>query len=327
MMWVGLTLLMLVLPVAVAVFHRLSTVKSGLALVIFMGLLGVTHHYHKLMMPWMENMITITGVLGSNELGGDRPVFFTHPIRYGVSAAVCATVSMLLASAVIWAKHPGRAMRQSVDFFLSPADSNIAVQAILITSAAYLGLELTRCIFSVAFDRHLLPLIPFAGICLFAVFQQSGLSRVPPASWAVLLVFALYAVASTQELNALGRARVVAIDRLKDAGVSDLQIDAGFEHNYWTEADNSGHINDARLVTPPNAYDKSKGPTPNLHFVYRLERLPGPPTAPTSFGQVDYFSLLPPFHRTLFIDRYSSLWKGPSTRQILPKILIDQYRK
>jgi hypothetical protein len=358
MFWVGLEMVLLLLPIAVAVFGRnpmrprsqeqregrregeapsprlrgrtaesrnYRIVQICLSLGLFAAFLGMTHHYHRTMIPWMQNMITPTGVLSSAELSGDRQIVLIRPIRDAIGVVVLAATSMLISSAILWMVRSCGSVAEIVGFFLRPPERSIAVQAMVLTTVAYLGLEWTRCVFDVGFDRHLLPLIVFIGIPILLAFQQNGFVRMPVVCWAVLILFGIYAIASTQELNSLARARVTAIWRLRAKGVKDTQIDAGFEFDYWTEADEFGRINDARLRTPVGAYDKTKGPTPHLDFVYRLERGPTAITTPSSFGQIDYFSLLPPFHRTVWIDTFPDPARRPLSRQFLPKTLIDQY--
>jgi hypothetical protein len=343
MFWVGLEMMLLILPIAVAAFGRnpmrprlrgrisesptTLVVNGCLTLALFVALLGITHHYHRMMIPWMQNMISPTGIMGVNELSGDRPIVLIRPIRYAIAIVALAATALLVSAAILWMVRSCGSMAKLIGFFLRPPGRPIAVQAIVLTTVAYLGLEWTRCIFGVGFDRHLLPLIPFIGIPILLSFQQNGFVRMPVVCWAVLILFGVYAIASTQELNSLARARVQVISRLRALGVKDTQIDAGFEFDYWTEADEFGHINDARLRTPIGAYDPSRGPTPHLDFVYRLESKPTAATVPSAFGQVDYFSLLPPFHRTVWIDTFPDPAKRPLSRQLLPKTLIDQYPK
>lgn len=324
MLWVLLSMMLFALPAAVGAWRRLPLAKVLLATVIFILLFRVTHHYDRVLMPWMKNIITVTGVPSCSDLSGEPPIALTPRIRYGISMVVFASISLLIASAIIWCRRPAAAMKNTIAFFFRPAGENAAVAAVFLTSGAYLALELTRCIFGVAYDRHLLPLIPFAGILILAALQHGGIKHVPILCWTVLVIFAAYGIASTQELNSLQRARVIAIQRLKDAGVTDPQIEAGFEHDYWTEAELFGHINDARLRNPPGAYDPTQGPIPHMKFVYCLERRPTALTAAASFGQVDYFSLLPPFHRAICIDQYTA--PPPPAKSYLPEILLEQYR-
>jgi hypothetical protein len=63
----------------------------------------------------------------------------------------------------------------------------------------------------------------------------------------------------------------------------------------------SGRMN-SRLVVN-RAYRPELSQTPSVIPVYRLEYAPTPETVPSEFGLVGYFSLLPPFHKQVSIDR------------------------
>jgi 4-amino-4-deoxy-L-arabinose transferase-like glycosyltransferase len=325
MFWVGLTLLLMVLPITVAGLRRFSIGKIVLALCIAMGCYLLARHYNKAWLPWMENIIRVSGVLSSNELAGDRPVSLTLPIRRFVSIPVYLAGAYLAATALFWCARSRRLVRRVTDFFFSPTEGKPAAAVVVLVVAAYLVLELTRCISQVAYDRHLLPLIPFVGILILLGQQKAGLQKAPVSSWIALVILAAYGIAATQEVSTLARTRVVAIRLLKDRGIDDPQIDAGFEHSYWTQADRFGHINDARLRNPPGAYNPNEGPTPGLKFTYRLESHLTSYTRPSSFGSLYYFSWLPPFHREVRIDEYDEP-TAPPKRQLLPKVLLEQYK-
>jgi hypothetical protein len=242
-----------------------------------------------------------------------------------VSIPVYVTGAYLVVMAVLWCVDSKRLIHRVTGLICSDAPGNSAAVSLALVILAYLALELTRCIFAVEFDRHLLPLIPFVGILILIGLQEAGLQRMPVMSWIILVIFAGYGIAATQELGALARTRVLAIERLKAAGIKDAQIDAGFEHSYWTEADQHGYINDARLKNPAGAYDPRVGPTPHLIFLYRLERTVTNHTRPSSFGTLHYSSWLPPFDREVRIDQYDEPTPAPQ-RQLIPKLLLDQYR-
>jgi hypothetical protein len=65
----------------------------------------------------------------------------------------------------------------------------------------------------------------------------------------------------------------------------------------------SGRMNNRSVVNPPGAYRPELSQTPSVIPVYRLEYAPTPETVPSEFGLVGYFSLLPPFHKQVSIDR------------------------
>ena len=157
--------------------------------------------------------------------------------------------------------------------------------------------------------RYLLPILPVVATIFLLWFQADNLANrmlhrlVMPLSWALLAVFASYAIASTQDLWALAQARATAAKRLEAAGVHRTAIDAGFEYNSWTQLLISGRMNSRWVVNPPNAYDASLGQTPSVVPLYRLEYEPTPETSGSQFGSVPYFSFLPPFHKRVSIDR------------------------
>jgi hypothetical protein len=305
-----LTTLLLLLPVAIGVLHGLRGRRMAVAALI-LAIVGPAlwlHPYYALG-PWMENTLTPAGVLGTAERG--RPVVLTVPVRAALSAGVFLVAAAVLASALLWMSRPRRAWDEMKAFFLRPSSSAAAAaepvvaQSMLLLCAGYLALLLTRCALNASYDRHVLPLIPCLAIPLLAHRQRrGGGAGASPAAWALLGVFALYAVASTQDVMSLARARVAAAQRLRDAGIPRARIDAGFEYNLWTELETTGYVNDRRIRNPPGAYRPGLGRTPSYHPLYRIESQPTPNTAPTAFGAVPYTSYLPPFRREVFIRRY-----------------------
>ena len=115
-----------------------------------------------------------------------------------------------------------------------------------------------------------------------------------------------------------------------------MRIDAGFEQNYYVQLNRgeNHYINDARIQNPPSAFNPKLGPTPLMDCLYELESRQTPVTEKSEFGTVEYFSVLPPFRRTIYIDRFiDPWWHDPAkaaTRpdpQMLPKDLVKQYRR
>jgi hypothetical protein len=119
-----------------------------------------------------------------------------------------------------------------------------------------------------------------------------------------LAIFACYALASTQDVLAMARARAAAVSRLEAAGVPATAITAGFEYDYWTQLTTAGWINRPEIANPSHRFDPNLGPCPAIRPVYRLETQPDGDTEPTGFGAVDYTSWLPPFRRQVRIDRF-----------------------
>ena len=332
-----LTLAMLILPAIVGTLRHKPGVRELIAIVLCVIAWFVLRHHSRFVEPWMGNILSNDGVLSSIEIGGGRPSVLSPNCRLAVSIIVIAGLYFVLASAVNWAwRNRPDALPRSISFFFKTPQDQIPIAAMVLLAMALFSLEITRCISGVAYDRHLLPFIPMVVIPLLCALQRNGLSKMPLECWLFLVAFTIFAIAITQEVNSLARARVVAVNRLETAGIPPSQIDAGFEHDYWIELETNGHINDARLRNPPGAYDKTKGPTPSIKPLYRLESKKTSATTSTPFGSVSYLSLIPPFHRVIYIDRFIDAWwldpvkaatRPADTRQLLPRILLDQYKR
>ena len=314
MLFICLTTALLLLPVGVALFRRWSIWLLLAALIVVVHRFEpalVSRHF---LLPWMGNIISVTGVMGSIALAGDRPVMIPLWARDAVSVLVISMVALLATIALRELLKAAASPAISLwNYFIKVTPSAAGTPALLLTSMALLGLEMTRAVFDVAFDRHLLPLIPLLGIPLLMLFQNQGRRRLPIAAWIVLAIFTIGAAGLTQEVNALARARATAIARLESRGVRDYQVDAGFENAYWVQVERGGHVNDARLRNPPDAYDARRGPTPQMHVVYRLESEKAQDTEHTDFGSVDYFGMLP--HFTGGFSSTDSPTRGGTIRQ------------
>ena len=343
MLFVALTTALLLLPAGMPLFRqwKMWSVLVFLTVVLFLWNPRPSLH---LVPPWIGNILSPTGVMGSIALAGDRPILIPLLLRDAGSVFAIGMIALLLCRAWVNLHRSGSAAGNQLwhYFFDPPIQStvanptlNTAMPALLLTSVALLGLELTRAMFDVAFDRHLLPLIPFLGIPLLMMFQKTGRHSPAATAWLVLMIFTIISAGLTQEVNALARARAVGIARLEFTGVKDFQIDAGLEHDYRVQIALGGFINDARLSNPPGAYNPDKGPTPGMHVIYRLESGPSSVTRLTHFGSVNYFSMLPPFHRRIFIDEFVEPWWNdpvkaatrPVEKQLLPPSLLEQYRR
>ncbi len=330
---VGLTVALLTLPAALGAVRRAPVSRHVVAAVLFASLVGLLAVTHLPRAPWMRNILTPSGVLGGIELPGERPMVLAGPVRRGLALTVLVPASLLLASALLRAARPRLAWRAAVAFAFRPDPTQAPVAALLLTLASLVALEMTRCVFGVAFDRHLLPMIPLSTLPLLWHLQRQGRGRMPAFSWISLAVFAAYGIASTQEVASLQRARVAAQARLAAAGVPPTEVGGDFEHQSWTELQVHGHINDVRIRNPPGAYDPTQSPTPGLRLRYVLESAPTAVAVPSRFGTVPYLSFLPPFHRTVYIDRYTDPWwidparaaTRPVPRSGLPPQLLEQY--
>jgi hypothetical protein len=330
MLTMGLVLLPALLGTIRCRFGRIEV----LALFIAAAMLLLLHRAHRAVEPWMGNILSTSGPMGSVEIAGGTPVVLGSHVRLAISLVVMAGIAMLMSIALMWIYRSGKsASPRLVHFFFVPLPAQTSVAGMLILSMAMFALELTRVISEVSYDRHLLAFIPFVSIPLLFGYQRAGVVRMPLIAWGLLMVFGIYGIASTQEINALSRARAAAIGKLETAGIAAKQIDGGFEHNYWTQVQLDGHINDVRIQNPRDAYRSDRGPTPDMHVLYRLESRRTAVTTYTSFGTQDYFSFLPPFHRRFYIDRFVDPWwldpakaaTRPVEKSLIPQALLDQY--
>ena len=79
-------------------------------------------------------------------------------------------------------------------------------------------------------------------------------------------------------------------------------------------ADVLAHLPECRAVgrygitNPPSAYDEFAGYTPAIKARYRLEFPQYRDTIPSPYGEIDYISWLPPFHRKVLIDQFAKPW-------------------
>ncbi len=307
----ALTLLLLVLPAALPLLLSalLATWRGTTSRRIFVAALFVTLvaalfiHPRLASIPWMGSTLNWEGIHGTMELPG-RPVVLIRPLRALIAVTVYAASILLISE--LWGFR--RLARRVLHFFLDPPPGQVTLAAFSLFGVTYLALLILRGAYIDLFDRYFLPLIPWLTVVLLLWNDghsrgEWSLRRAIPAAWALLAIFAFYAVASTQDVLSLARARVVAAAKLEAAGVPRTAIDAGYEYNGWTELLISGHVNFRWIVNPPDAYRPGLGPTPSVKPLYRLEYQPTPETMTTPFGSVPYFSLLPPFRKQVYIDR------------------------
>ena len=306
-----LMILLLCLPAAVPlVWEGWKKTWSGALLrklivsVLLIGVIvAILIHPSVASFPWVFSTLNWEGINGSQPLPG-RPVVITRPIRVAVALAVYLVACILAGELVNLRELARRAWRP----FFDVTGGKFALAAMSLVSVVYLALTVVRSAHFDIFDRYLLPILPLAAtILLLAVDPEKygSVVRRPamPVALALLVVLGSYAILSSQDLWGLARARVTATRKLEAAGVPRTAVDAGSEYNAWTELQLSGHLNSRWVVNPPGAYRPGLSQTPSVVPQYRLEYAPTAETTSTEFGSVPYFSLLPPFHKHVSIDR------------------------
>ena len=306
-----LTVMLFVLPATEAVVFRWRGWRSMLALVLFIGcVVALRHRPPWAVTPWMGNIFNAAGVMGYVELGGGiRDKMLRDPFRWALSAGVFAVAAFFISAAIFKLVSPIDRLKQLWATVAAPDKAQVTRVLLAIVALAYVGLVLPRIAQGNAFDRYALPLIPCLAIPLLLLCQRY---RPAPSvfAWIALSVYGIYAIGTTQELLALGRARAIAADRLIAAGIPRTQIGGGFEFDNWTELETTGHVNSTRIVNPPGIYRRGFGLSPSVRPDYQLEFGPTDKTIPTPFGSVDYTTYWPPFHRKVWIDRMIAPGKG-----------------
>ena len=127
---------------------------------------------------------------------------------------------------------------------------------------------------------------------------------------------AIYAIAATHNTFSLDRARIALAAELSAAGIPETSVDNGWEYNFDVEIQQSGHINDARIVLPAHAYMPAPPPpagtchmlfaddTPHIHPLYGISFQPNVCNGPAPFPPVHYSRWLATTPGTLYAVRY-----------------------
>lgn len=278
--------------------------KLLVATLLLVVVAAIAIHPSLASLPWISSTLNWQGINGDAPLPG-RPIVLIRPIRVLVAITVYFAVCILAGE--VW--NIRRLARRALQIVVEPSSSGFMFAAMSLVSAVYLVLLVIRAADFDIFDRYLLPILPWAATAVLLWFAkdyprtEEMLRKSMPIAWALLAVLAFYAIASTQDLWALAKARVEATRKLEAGGVPRTAIDAGSEYNAWTELMNSGRINSRWVRNPPGSYNPNFSQTPSVVPEYRLEYAPTPETAPSEFGSVPYVSLLPPFHKQVSIDR------------------------
>jgi hypothetical protein len=194
-------------------------------------------------------------------------------------------------------------------------------------ACGYFLLLAPRGAFDVIQDRYLLGLTPIVIIALLRCYQETvGAAKLPPISFILLGIYAVYSIAGTHDFFAQSRAEVRAIRMIENSGVPRRFIQAGFPDDGWVQLQNGGHMNEPRIQVPAGAYDRNtvnayipnpcRDPftefTPAITPRYFIpfpwfkdpfETHPAWCYVPAEFPAIHYTSWLPPFQETLLVQR------------------------
>ncbi len=232
-----------------------STVPVACGLVLWIAGIAFLSRYHPgslgfFLAPFKGNYVSPFGIAHIFPLKGPTPIVLPRALRGLVTVAVILTLSCFL---VFLYRR-----RHRIESVPASSASTISWNRLLFLLGpfilAYLALLLPRGLRGDLFDRYLLPLLPMAIIFLLRLYQDRVQPALPLSSYALVFLFALYAVLGTHDAFALSRAKQSAVDTLRAAGIPDNQIDAGFDHNALTQVQQFGFINDPHIHMPSSGH-------------------------------------------------------------------------
>ncbi len=183
--------------------------------------------------------------------------------------------------------------------------------------AAYALLLIPRSLHEL-FDRYLVGLTPFLALLLVRAYQDYLRPNLPATVTVLVVLVALYGVASVHDLFALDRARYALAAEVTSSGVRDTAVDGGFEYNGEVELKHAAFWNDDRLTKPAGSYvamDPGRAPscdgkTPlDEHYRHGMPQLgfafsPRACAGATEFAPVAYSSWLKFRSVPLYVVRY-----------------------
>jgi hypothetical protein len=198
-----------------------------------------------------------------------------------------------------------------------PSEKKIIFWLLLPFSCCYLLLLLPMIWQGLSFDRYMLGVMPCAIIGLIWLHQECIAPQLPKASVALVVVYAVVAVAGTHNYFAWQRARLNGIRELRDAGVARTEIQAGFAYDGWTQASVGGYVHNSAITYPLDAQraqvksharnnpcvDDFLSLLSEIRPKYAVGYAPPRCYLPSRFPAVHYTAWLPPFHRVVEVQR------------------------
>lgn len=311
-----LCLLLILFPVIIAWLPRIRTVRNTSLLALASILMFVV--FFQLIanwtLPWIPHTLMSEFSVGAGaEAGADRGPFI-------FPTWACLFFSVFIASASLMLAATLRAQLRTERKFSQPLVQSPMFWLLGPYSVSYCVLLVVHaCQEGGIFDRYLLCLMPFAIIPLIRLYELRVAPRLPAITAVTVAMFALLAIAGTHDWFAWQRARLSAIAELRSAGVPRTHIQGGYEYDGWTQLETAGYINDPRIVIPPGAYHPNghlpKVPTscqfyfvsqtPSIHPDYSVAFVqPMPCLVPSKYSPIRYRAWLPPFQRTIYIQRF-----------------------
>ena len=309
-------LLLLIFPVMIPWLPRLRTARgatlmAGTSAVLLWVMVQLAAGSS---LPWIPNLLVTEFSVGEGvQFGADRgPFVFPAWACLLFSAVIAATFFALLSTLRRQFRSAGglRSSLAGSPMFWLFAPYFFSYCGLLFLVASQKG---------GIFDRYLLGLMPIAIIVLIRLHELHIAPQLPPISAIAVAIYALLAVAGTHDWFAWQRARLDGIAELRAEGSPRTHILGGFEYDAWTQLEIAGYMNNDDSLNPPSAYhpDDSLPPVAKACRLNFLKWMPViRPTYTVAFAQpmpclvaskyppIHYDAWLPPFQRTVYIQRY-----------------------
>ena len=259
------------------------------------------------------NYVTNKGV-GVGPMLGDAPDVMPVDVRFlltvaALSALSCFFVCLINERGTLFAVEDCAKRGRSSEGHVSNASLTVLLAPFAIV---YFFLIVTRVW---VYDRYFLPLQFVFTLFLIRVYRQVISEQLPRLCIFVGFVYVAYAVASTHDLFVFDRARVDATKQIIATGIPRTAIEAGFEYDAWTQLQQTGYVNEPRIV-PSDVYHPWVAPNPNVpplcigwfrprspsvHPLLHLSHAPDNCYSPSQFAPFVYETWLPPRRRTIYI--------------------------
>jgi hypothetical protein len=122
------------------------------------------------------------------------------------------------------------------------------------TAAYLLVICLTMLRNGLFFDRYLLPLFAIFLLVLTRYYQDTVRTKLPSVCVLLIAVSGAFSLAATHDIFALFRAYATANDQIRSSGVPATAIAGPWELQGWTQIEDTGYINDEKILNPPGAF-------------------------------------------------------------------------
>jgi 4-amino-4-deoxy-L-arabinose transferase-like glycosyltransferase len=289
-------------PLASRQARRRAAITSTIFLLALLFLI-LRHKPVYWLAPFFQNHVTVAGGL----LGAPPPPV---PTSLRIALTLVAFTGLIAFTLFLWNASTLKTRVLQTEIQLSPK----ALFTLLAPfTLGYLFLLATQ---ETVYERYLLPLILVALILLLRLYQQKVADRLPAASLVIIAFLAAYGIATMHDLFAGDRARVVAAESIRAAGVPRTAIHAGLEYDAWTQLEIAGHVNNPRIRIPAGAFHPWTPPptftsecrfgfssqTPAIVAQYLLSSGPTSCFTPSQFPPVRYTTWLPPHDRAIYIQ-------------------------